>query len=144
MAELAVRALALYRDLTGGKWLLDRPRYLYYSDCCRSWCRESQVAVGEFNRLRMMEESKLALSRATEELLNEPKRVLSGETEAHLAFWHSNPFTAVVLSESFLGLHWWPRIISTQGEDLDAALYSTDGHALFGSPPTETPPFAIM
>ena len=144
VAELAARALALYRDLTGGKWLLDRPRYLYYSDCCRSWCRESQVAVGEFNRLRMMEESKLALSHATEELLNEPKRVLSGETEAHLAFWHSNPFTAVVLSESFLGLHWWPRVISTQGEDIDAALYSTDGHALFGSPPTETPPFGIM
>jgi len=143
-AELAVRVLALYRDLTGGKWLLDRPRYLYYSDCCRSWYRESQVTVNEFNRLRMTEESKLALSRAIEELLNEPRRILSGETEAHLAFWFSNPFTAVVLSESFLGLHWWPRFISTQGEDIDVALYSTDGHALFGSPPSETPPFAIM
>lgn len=144
VAELASMAFALYRDLTGGKWLLDRPRYLYYSDCCRSWCRESKIAIGEFNRLRMMEERKLALSRAAEEFLNEPRRVLSGETEAHLAFWHSNPFTAAVLSEGFLGLHWWPRVISTQGEDLDAVLYSTDGRALFGSPPTETPPFAIM
>jgi signal transduction histidine kinase len=144
VAELAAMAFALYRDLTGGKWLLDRPRYLYYSDCCRSWCRESQVEVGEFNQLQMIEERKLALSRAAEELLNEPRRVLTGKTETHLAFWHSNPFTAVVLSESFLGLHWWPRIISTQAADLDAALYSTDGHALFGSPPTETPPFAIM
>lgn len=144
MAELAAMSFTLYRDLSGGKWLLDRPRYLYYSDCCRSWCRESQVEVGEFNQLQMMEERKLALSRAAEELLNEPRRVLTGETETHLAFWHSNPFTAVVLSESFLGLHWWPRVISAQGEDLDAALYPTDGHALFGSPPTETPPFAMM
>jgi len=92
----------------------------------------------------MIEERKLALSRAAEELLNEPRRVLSGETETHLAFWHSNPFTALVLSKSFLGLNWWPRLISAQGEDLDAALYSTDGNALFGSPPTETPPFAVI
>jgi signal transduction histidine kinase len=144
VVELGAMSLALYRDLAGGKWLLDRPRYLYYSDCCRSWCRESQVEVGEFNQLQMMEKRKLALTRAAEELLNEPRKVLSGETETHLAFWHSNPFTAVVLSENFLGLHWWPRVISAQGEDLDAALYSADGHALFGSPPLETPPFAMM
>lgn len=144
VAELAAMAIALYRDLAGGKWLLDKPRYLYYSDCCRSWCRESQVEIGDFNQIQMMEERKLALSRAAEELLNEPRRVLTGETDTHIAFWHSNPFTEVVLSESFLRLHWWSRVISAKGEDLDAALYSTDGHALFGSPPTETPPFAIM
>ena len=142
--ELAARALALYRDLSGGKWILGKPRYLYYSDRCRSWCRESQVPVDEFNRLRMMEERKLALSLATEKLLNEPKRTLSGENEMHLAFWHSNPFTAVALSVSFLGSLWWPQMISAHGEDLDAALYSTDGHVLFGLRPKEMPPFAIM
>jgi signal transduction histidine kinase/tetratricopeptide (TPR) repeat protein len=144
MAELNTEALAFYRDLTGGKWLLEKPRYLYYSGRCLSWCRESQVDAEEFNQLRMMEERKLALSRAAEELLNEPRRVLTGETETHLAFWHSNPFTAVIFSKSFLGSNWWPRLVSAKGEDLDAALYSTDGHALFGSPPTETPPFAVM
>lgn len=143
MAELAAMALALYRDLAGGKWLLDRPRYLYYSDCCRTWSRKSQVEIGEFNRLQMMEQSKLVLSLAAEEILNEPRRILAGETETFLAFWHSNPFTAVVLSENFLRLFWWPRIISAQGEDLDAALYSTDGHVLCGSPPTETVPFSV-
>ncbi len=144
MIELAAMALALCRDLTGGKWLLDKPRYLYYSDCCRSWCRESQVEVNEYNQLQMMEQRKLSLARAAEELLNEPKRVLTAESEIHLAFWYSNPFTAVILSESFLELHWWPQVISAQGEDLEAALYSTDGNVLFGSPPTETPPFAVM
>lgn len=144
MAELATLAFAFYRDLTGGKWLLDRPRYLYYSDCCRGWCRESQVEVVEFNQLQMMEERRLVLSRAAEEILNEPRRILTGETETHLAFWHSNPFAAVVLSETLLELHWWPRIISSKEEDLNAALYTTDGHVLFGSPPIETPPFAVM
>jgi len=144
VAELAAPALALYRDLTGGKWLLDKPRYLYYSDRCRSWCQEAQVVEEEFSRLKIIEERKLALSGAAEELLNEPRRVLPGKSETHLAFWNSDPFTAVVLSESFLGLNWWPRIISAQGEDLDAVLYSPDGNALFGSSPAETPPFAVM
>lgn len=144
MIELAAIALALYRDLTGGKWPLDKPRYLYYTDCCRSWCRKSQVEVNEYNQLQMLEQLKLSLSRAAEELLNKPKRVLTTESETHLAFWRSNPFAAVILSESFLELHWWPRLISAQGEELDAVLHSTDGHVLFGSPLTETPPFAVM
>lgn len=144
VTELAAEALALYRDLTGGKWLIDKPRYLYYSDRCRSWCQEARVDVEDFNQLKMIEERKLALSGATEELLEEPRRVLGGPTETHLAFWHSDPFTAVVLSESILGLRWWPRIISAQGEGLDAILYTPDGNALFGPAPTETPPFAVM
>jgi signal transduction histidine kinase len=142
--DLAARALALYGELTGGKWILDKPRYSFYSDRCRSWCQESPVAAGEFDQLRKTEESKLALSRAVEKLLNEPKKVLSSETGIHLAFWQSDPFAAVVLSENLLGAHWWPRILSTQGEDVDAVLYTADGHALFGSPPIETPPFALM
>ncbi|NOR13381.1 MAG: hypothetical protein GQ545_09025 [Candidatus Aminicenantes bacterium] len=144
VAELAVMAIELYRGLTGGKWLLDEPRYLYYSDRCCSWCRESNVELGEFDQLRMMEERKLALSQAAEELLKRPRRILTSETETHLAFWRSNPFTSVLLSESFLGLDWWPGIISAKGEDLDVALFSTNGHVFFGTPPAETPPFAVM
>jgi hypothetical protein len=30
--ELGSRALALYRDLVSGVWLIQRPRYLYYAD----------------------------------------------------------------------------------------------------------------
>jgi hypothetical protein len=143
VAELKAASLAFYRDLTGGKWFLDRPRYLYYSDSCRSWCLEVQVDVDEFDRLRTIEERKFALSRAAEEMLNEPRRILSGENESHLAFWNADPFAAVVFSEAFLGLNWWPRVLSSQGEDLDAALYSPDGKVLFGSPPSEAPPFAV-
>ncbi len=143
-ADLATRALALYRDLTGGKWILEKPRYLYYSASCCSFCRGSKIATDEFNQLRMMEEKKLSLSLAIEKLLNDPQRVLTGENEIHLAFWHSDPFAAVVLSESQLESSWWPRIISSHGEDLDAALYSTDGQVLFGPLPLEMPPFAIM
>jgi signal transduction histidine kinase len=143
LAGLAAQALAFYRELTAGKWLLDKPRYLYYSDRCRTWCRESRVAANEFDRLRTMEEQKLALSRAVEELLNAPKRVISDESEAHLAFWNTDPFTALILSADFLKSHWWPQALSARGEDLEAALISSGGYAVFGSPPAETPPFAV-
>jgi signal transduction histidine kinase len=143
-AELNSYALALYRDLVGGEWLLDKPRYLYYSDRCRSWCQESQGADVEFNNLRMTEERKLALSRAAEDFLVEPARVLSGEGGVHLAFWQTDPFAAVVLSAGFLGSDWWPRIFSARGEDFEAALFFPDGRALFGSLPAETPPFAVI
>jgi signal transduction histidine kinase len=142
-AGLAAQALAFYSELTGGKWLLDKPRYLYYSDRCQTWCRESRVAGDEFDRLRTLEEQKLALSRAVEELLNAPKRVISSESKAHLAFWNTGPYTALVLSADFLKSHWWPQALSARGEDLKAALISSGGYAVFGSPPAETPPFAV-
>jgi signal transduction histidine kinase len=143
-AVLNAYALALYRDLVSGKWLLDKPRYLYYSDRCRSWCQESQGANVEFNSLRMTEERKLALSRAAEDFLVQPARVLSGEGGVHLAFWQTDPFAAVVLSGGFLGSDWWPRIFSSRGEDIEAVLFFPDGKALFGSPPAETPAFAVI
>ena len=142
-AALAAMALAFYRDLVEGKWLLNRPRYMYYSDRSRSWCLESRVAEDEFRKLRTMEERKLALSRAAEDLLNKPQRVLFAEDFNHLAFWQTDPFAAVVLSMNFLASQWWPGFIEAHGEDLEAALYSPDGHAVFGSPPAETPPFAV-
>jgi signal transduction histidine kinase len=142
-AELGVRALAFYHDLATGRWLIDKPRYLYYSDRCRSLCQEGQVAEVELNRLRLMEERKLALSRATEDLLKEPRRVLPGEDAAHLAFWNSGPFAMVILSADFLESRWWPRVLVSRGEDLKAALFTPDGSTVFGSPPAETPPFAV-
>jgi len=143
-AELNAYALALYRDLVSGRWLLDKPRYLYYSDRCRSWCQESQLTDVEFNNLRITEDRKLALSRAAENFLVQPARVLSGEGGVHLAFWQTDPFAAVVLSAGFLGSDWWPRIFSARGEDIEAALFFPDGKTLFGSPPAETPPFAVI
>ncbi len=143
-AELNASALALYRDLVSGRWLLDKPRYLYYSDRCRSWCQESQGADVEFNTLRMTEVRKLTLSRAAEDFVIEPAKVLAGEADVHIAFWQKDPFAAVVLSAGFLGSNWWPHFFSTQGEDIETALFFPDGKAFFGSPPAETPPFAVI
>ena len=142
-ADLAREAMAFYRDLAAGKWLLDKPRYLYYSDLGRTWCRDSRVEAGEFNKLRATEGRRLALSRAAEDFLNDPRTVLRGEDMAYLAFRNTDPFAAVLVSADVLGSRWWPRIFSTRGEDLKAVLYAADGSAVFGSPPPTTPPFAV-
>jgi hypothetical protein len=112
MAELKAHTLEFYQNLVAGRWLLDRPRYLYYSENARSWCQEGQAAQTEFNDLRTIEKRKLALSRAAEDLLTKPARVIVGEGDAYLAFWQADPFAAVILSAGFLGSNWWPDFIS--------------------------------
>ncbi len=81
---------------------------------------------------------------AVEELLTDPKRVLSHETEVFIAFWNSDPFTALILSGSYLESQWWPKITAAQDHDLEAVLYSPDGQAVIGDIPEEAPPFAVM
>jgi signal transduction histidine kinase/tetratricopeptide (TPR) repeat protein len=140
---LSQAALAFYRDLTAGKWLLDKPRYLFYSDRCRTWCRESLAAPDEFDRVRTTEERKLALSRAAEDLLDQPRGIFFGEANAHLAFWNKDPFAMVVVSAGFLESRWWPQLLSTRGEDLKGTLSTPDGQTVFGSARSEMPPLAV-
>lgn len=140
---LAAQALAFYRDLTAGTWLLDKPRYLFYSDRCRTWCRQSPVAADEFERLQTMEERKLALARAVEQMRDVPGRIVSIESEVFLCFWHDEPFRAAILSARFLGSSWWPRALSARGDRLQAVLSTPDGSVVFGSLPPEAPRFAV-
>jgi signal transduction histidine kinase len=142
-ATLFLTSLSLYRDLTAGKWLLDKPRYLFYSDRCRAWCGESQAAPDEFNRLGTAEEGKLALSWAAESLLNQPRGIFFGESNSHLAFWNVDPFSMVVVSADFLESRWWPQLLSTRGEDLKGILSTPDGRTVLGSVPEETSPLAV-
>jgi len=142
-ADLAQEAMAFYRDLASGKWLLDRQRYLYYSEIGRTWCRDSRIEAGEFNSLQATEGRRLALSRAAEDFLKDPRTVLPGEDIAYLAFRNTDPFAAVLISADVLGSRWWPQIFSTRGEDLEAVLYAADGSVVFGSSPPATTPFAV-
>lgn len=143
-AALATSVLALYRDLTEGRWRLEEPRYLYYSDRFRSWVKEGVAVAGEFKQLEMLEERKLALTRAVEELLAEPRRVLHTETGVFFAFWQPDPFAAIVLSRGTLESHSWLRVVSiAQDQDLNVVLFSPDGRAVFGSPPEGAPSLGV-
>jgi signal transduction histidine kinase len=142
-ADFAQEAIAFYRDLASGKWLLDKQRYLYYSDLGRAWCRDIRAEADEFNSLRATEERRLALSSAAEDFLKDPRTVLPGEGMAYLAFRNTDPFATILVSADALRSRLWPRILSSRGEDLEAVLYAGDGSPVIGSPPPATPPFAV-
>jgi len=142
-AGLADQALAFFVDLTRGTWSLDKPRYLFYADRCRSWLSRSPAAADEFEDLRAMEERKLALSAATEAFLEGPRSVISGDGGAYFAFWHEDPLRAAIISTTFLGSSWWPQALSKLGDDLRAVLTTAGGLAVMGSAPSEPPPFAV-
>lgn len=134
--ELASNIMAFYRDLAGGKWLLEKVRFVYYSDRCHAWSGASPIPTDEFRRLQAIEVEKLALTRAVEELLAEPKEVLRVGSRLHIACWQRDPLAAIVLSGSFLESHWWPPVSSiTEEQGVVAVLCSSDGKQVFGSPP---------
>ncbi len=132
--ELAAHATAFYRDLVEGRWSLEKPRYLYYSDRCRSWAKEIPAASEEFRQLEMIDVKKLALTGAIEELLADPKGLLQAGASPYFAIRQRDPFAAIVLSRNFLESRWWPRVISAaEEEDLAAALLSPDGEVVLGA-----------
>ena len=141
----AMNALELYNDLVMGKWNLDKTRYLYYSNQFRSWIKEDATAADQAKPIEKMEEQKLALASAVEELLAEPKRLLSTNAAVHFAFWQTDPLRAIVLSGNFLGSRLWPNVLAPANDDgLNAVLYSPEGRAIFGSPSHSTPSLSHM
>jgi signal transduction histidine kinase/tetratricopeptide (TPR) repeat protein len=139
-AALATHASGIYRDLVMGRWSLEKSRYFYYSDQFRSRIKQGANAVDKIKQIETLEERKLALANAVEELLQMPKRLLSIDQAVHFAFWQMDPLRAIVLSGDFLGSRLWPRVISPAASGgLNAVLYSPDDKAIFGSPPEGVP-----
>ena len=124
-------ALEFYRDLISARWQLEKSRYLFYSESVRRWLASSEEAA----RLRAIEQRKLSFSGAVEELLAAPRRVLG----AHLAFWRSEPFAAVVLAESYLRAQVWPQAFTSVGADLEVSLLGPGGEMWFGRGPIGRP-----
>jgi signal transduction histidine kinase len=139
-AVLETNALALYGDLTKGRWSLEKARYLYYSDQSRSWLEDIATKADQIRAIEELEERKLALTNAVQKLLVEPKRLLFGDAATYFAFWQTDPLRAIVLSADFLDSRLWPSVLSPAADDdLNAVLYSADDKAVFGSPPQGVP-----
>jgi signal transduction histidine kinase len=139
MADLATGALELYQGLVAGRWPIDKSRYLFYSESARGWLGAADPDSRELLPLQETEKRKLALTRAVEQVLEEPGRVVPTEAGEHLAFWTASPFTALVLSPPFLEARFWPRVFSAaSADDLEATLVMP-GRASGGSAPPDQP-----
>lgn len=137
----APSALEFYRLLAAGTWLLAKPRYLYYSEVARSYCRELGVEAEDLGGLQAVEGKKIELSQAAELLSSRRGEPIVIEKDVYLAFRSADPPAVLVVSATLLGSDWWTGFRSRRGEDLGAVLLAGDGTAVFGSPPREPSPF---
>jgi signal transduction histidine kinase len=143
--ELAREASALYRSLTSGRWLLEKPRYLYYSECARQWLAgaagSDQQAVDD---LRAVEQQKMRLSDAVASIANAIRtpgipgaghRLFELSSGQYLAFWQSAPgeraAVLLVLGNTSLHSRVWPDMLSVASDDVAATLVAPDGAVVF-------------
>ncbi len=143
-AKLREGALEFYQGLVNGRWSLEKSRYLFYAGTARDWLARGSDFPPVALHLQETEQQKLALTLALEELLETPRRVLPTETGAHLAFWHPEPFVALLLSESFIQEQFWPSIFTASMDaDLEVSIRTSSGRLMFGSRPSSQETLAV-
>jgi signal transduction histidine kinase/tetratricopeptide (TPR) repeat protein len=132
---LSKSALDLYQDLANGRWRIGKSSFYYYSGRVLEWLRDGALPGEDIQRLQTQLETKLALTEAVDALLTEPRRVIVAAGKAHLAFWRSDPFIALVLSTTSLESDFWPPIFSPEIEKgFTFTLSSPEGHLIYGTP----------
>lgn len=144
-------AFTFYRSLASGRWLLEKPRYLHYSERARQWLAgvegTERHALGV---LEALEQQKMRLADAVGEVRNAIRapgmpgaghRFFEVGSGQYLAFWQSTPdrgaATLLVLGEGGLRSRVWPAMFSTgASEDTAIALVAPDGAVVFTTAPT--------
>jgi signal transduction histidine kinase len=135
-ADLATSALELYQGLVAGRSPIEKSRYLFYSESARGWLEAAAPGSPELRLLRATEERKLSMTRAVELMVEVPRRVVPTEAGEHLAFWTASPFTALVLSPSFLQVRFWPQVFAAaSADDLEATLVVPGRASADSAPP---------
>ncbi|MCR4376236.1 MAG: sensor histidine kinase [Acidobacteria bacterium] len=130
------RALALYRDLVGGSWPLEKTRYLYYADTARAWAAAGRPPSEEVIRLSTLDEAKRGLAEAF--VLDAGvggfvimSRPTNGAPRA--------PRIALAVATRWLQAHRWPDLFAALAVDgLDVGLVASNGDVLYGEPPATT------
>jgi len=138
---LRANALDFYRELVGGRWHIEKPRYVFYAAAARDWLRQSGTAPEDLARLTSVEESKRAFTEAISDL------TAGRPSASHLLFIQGEASkdggAAFVLSKEWLGRAVWPRTFATiLAAGFDVSLSERSGDVLFqsnGGPAQGTP-----
>ena len=136
-------ARRLYQGLVEGRWQLGKPSYAFYAEEVRASISHDEAG----RRLRAQEQRRLALSRATEQFLEDPRPLLLDGDVLSLAFWTEEPFVAILLGGPVVRSQLLPAL---NGADFQSAVLAPGGQMLVGDAPpaeqavasTALPPFA--
>jgi signal transduction histidine kinase len=147
-AELTRAASTFYRSLTSGRWRLERPRYLHYSERARQWLAGAAGTDRQtVDDLEATERQKIRLTDAVGDISGTIQttgvrgaghRLFTRGSDQYLAFWRSTPAEPgailVVLGEICLRSRVWPAIISAAAsDDIAASLVAPDGTVVFAT-----------
>jgi len=91
-------ALHFYEGLVHGRWGLEKSSYVYYSAQAREWLNDASSA----HDLIEQEQQKVSLTSFAEQVVDTPRSFASGDGSAYVAFWHTDPFVAILLGEPSL------------------------------------------
>jgi signal transduction histidine kinase len=137
---LSENSLAFYENLVGGRWLLEKPRYLSYAAIAKEWLR-STGQLEAMNRLVRLENHKLEM---TEIVRNRVLRIASSlqdQTSVQeviqtkegvvIAFLYrmapKEPVLALLLSPATLAGRFWPAVFSRSDVDKCNTTITTSG-----------------
>ena len=121
-------ALRLYQGLVEGQWQLEKPSYAFYAEEVRAWIRQDEEGL----RLTAQEQRRLALSRATEHFLEDPRPLLLDQEVLGLAFWNEEPFVAILLGGALVRSQLLPAL---DGADFQSSVLAPGGQILVGEAP---------
>jgi len=91
-------ALHLYEGLVHGRWRLEESSYVFYSAQAREWLNDADSA----RDLIEQEQQKLSLTSFAEQVVEAPRSFASIGGSTYFAFWHMDPFVAILLGEPSL------------------------------------------
>jgi len=128
-------ALRLYRDLVHRRWSLEKQSYIFYSRQAREWITDANA----IHDLVQEERKRLAFSSNVEQFARTPRSFASDEGNSYLAFWHTEPFTAIVFGDPFLQSN---LLRGGNSAEFEVELLSPDGLPLLANASTQHGPLA--
>jgi signal transduction histidine kinase len=128
-------ALQLYQGIVEGRWRLTKDSYAFYSRQAREWLSDVEAA----RDLIKEEQKKLALSLAAEQFIDAPRSFASDGGTSFLAFWHREPFTAILFEDSVVRSS---LLAVSNNTDFDFSLLSPEGSPMATPSATEHEPLA--
>ena len=131
-AEKPWHAGRLYQGLVEGRWQLWKPSYAFYAEEVRASIPDNEDGL----RLRAQEQRRLALSRATQQFLEDPRPLLLDDDVLSLASWTEDPFVAILLCGSVVRSQFLPALDDV---DFQAAVLAPGGQMLVGDAPPPPP-----
>jgi signal transduction histidine kinase len=132
-------AFVLYRGLVDGRWVLEKPRYLFYSAAAREWLTSNgapMAPMNEIDRWTAVEDQKQLLTDAIAGVLDTTGPSGQSSDGRFLTLRTSGTRGVVfVVANTWLSTYVWPDTFKDAiAEGFDVALLGPTGDFLFGPP----------